>query len=429
MAGLPEPDSAYALFLGVEHFEDAMYASLPTSRAAVGELARLMGDPMGVMWRLPPDRIKILGQDDGQVTTRQAQAALKEATEGEHLDALLVCISSHGQRYPDDGYHPRGLHLAMTDSDADLPGTHLHIDEICDLLVQAARYQRIRHVLLIVDACYADGTKVQPGQGGGDAAEKDRPAVPGVVVLFATRDRVMAWPHWNGTPWTAFLGALIESIGNGGRRDKKILTAVDVFESSSARLAQARKTDRRVPVPDIGRSGLADVPLCRNNAFDEREQGKIPPELGFTDPGECFTAIQAAREAGRTDDIPDIVASFCGRDDVPEDDVARFVHLLITTEATELASYLPDVYKAACAHRNPADIALLADSLHRYDAPVDARLVNALHGRDQAGPVAAEVYQRMLGSACLDCQAGAELIGAEIVADPQLAAAALAAWL
>jgi hypothetical protein len=428
MAGLPEPDAAYALFIGVEHFEDAMYASLPTSRAAVSELARLMGDPEGVMWRLPPDRIKILGQDDGRVTTRQAQAALKEATEGEQLNALLVCISSHGQRYSDDGYHPRGLHLAMTDSDADLPGTHLHIDEICDLLVQAARYQRIRHVLFVVDACYADGTKVQPGQGGGDAAEKDRHAVPGVVVLFATRDRVMAWPHWDGTPWTAFLGALIESIRNGGRRDKKILTAVDVLESASARLAQARKTDRRIPVPDISRSGLSDIPLCRNNAFDEREQGRTTG-AGFTDAGECFTAIQAAHEADRTDDIPDIVASFCGRDDVPEDEVARFVHLLITTEATELADYVPDAYMAACARRPPADIALLADSLHRYDAPVDGRLVTALHGRDQAGPAAADVYQRMLDSACLDCQAGAELIAAEIVADPQLAAAALAAWL
>jgi hypothetical protein len=204
---------------------------------------------------------------------------------------------------------------------------------------------------------------------------------------------------------------------------------VDVFESAAARLAQARKADRRIPVPDISRSGLADIPLCRNNAFDEREQGRITADLGFTDPAECFTAIKAAREAGRTDDIQDIVAGFCGRDDIPEDDVARFVHLLITTDTTELADYVPDAYKAACARRSPADIALLAESLHRYDAPVDGRLVIALRGRDQAGPVAADLYRRMAGSACRDCQAGAELIAAEIIADVQLAAPALAAWL
>lgn len=433
MAGLPEPGTAYALFIGVEEFDDPLYRPLPTSRASVAELAGMMADPDGIMWRLPAGRIDSFPGAGGRITAKEARTALKRAVQAENLQALLVCISCHGYRYPDDGHNPQGLHLAMSDSDTELPGSHLHFNEIRNLLEQAARDRGIKHILLIVDACLADGTKVHPGQGGGDAAEFDHLAVPGVVVLSATKRRVIAWPHWRDTTWTAFLGALIESIKAGApsQSESEILTAKNVFDEAVRRLADARRGNPRIPIPDPGieRSGQSDIPLCRNRAFIKpvkTESGGGGGTAGFADADECFAAIRAAHEASQDESIPGIVRDMCERDDVPE--VAALMRKLA---ASEFSGYLPHAYQAACASRPPADIALFADALHRNGVPIDEKLVLAWRGRDDGGRLAAEVYRALQAGPCQDCHAAAELISAQLIGNPELSAlsaAALAAW-
>jgi hypothetical protein len=427
MAGLPEPNRAYALFIGVGEFDDPTYKPLPSSHGSVEELARLMRARDGVMWRLPEDRIKVLGP---RVTADEARIALNEATEMENLQALLVCVSCHGHHYYDRP-RPSELHLAMTSSQHDIDGTHWRFDEISRALKRAKDTRKIKHILLIIDACEADGLSVPDGQGSGDTAEIDHLAVPGVVVLTATQYRTQAWPQWPGTEWTAFLGALIQSIEDGVPGPQETLTAKRVFVEAARRIAVARVKNPKIPEPYNWGWGISEIPLCRNKAYlpavtavgnPAGGKGAAPP---FIDAGECFSAIHAAYRGGRSRSIVGIVGSFCGNLNLAVDEIARLVKRLGTSE---FSSYLDDAYGAACAERSPAEIANFADCLHSNDVPIDKRLVVALHGRENAGRIATDVCRLMLSSRCHDCVEAAEVVSAEIVGDAELSAEALAVW-
>lgn len=426
MAGLPEPDRAYALLIGVGEFDDSTYRPLPSSHGSVAELAGLLMAQDGVMWRLSEDRIKVLGP---RVTADEARIALKEATEKENLGALLVCISCHGQHY-DNWHRPPELHLAMTSSHHDIDGTHWRYDEISQVLARAKVLRKTKHILLIVDACEADGLSLPQGLGGGHA-EINHLDVPGVVVLTATKYRTQAWPHWPGTEWTAFLGALIQSIEEGVPGPQEILTAKRIFMEAGRRIASARVKNPKIPEPSIWASGISEIPLCRNNAYlaavpAERdpaaEKGGAPP---FSDADECFTAIQVAYREERGRSIGGIVGSFCGNKNVAVDEIARLVKKLGTSK---FSVYLDDAYGAACAERSPEEIVAFAECLHSNDVPIDERFVVALYGRESAGRIAADVYQLMLSGGCRDCREAAEVISAHIVGDANLSAEALAVW-
>jgi hypothetical protein len=431
MNGLPDPNSAYGLFIGVECYDNPAYGPLPGSRAAVGQLADMVAkpDPDGLMWRLPSDRVCVLGRDDGRVPLAQARAALTDAAWRPGLDSLLVCVSCHGFQYPHDGVNPDGLHLAMSDSDQKDPSSHLRFDDIYYQLEVAHRRRGVRHILLIVDTCFAEGARVRPGQGGPDAAEIDHLAVPGVVVLTATRYHTEAWPHWRDTPWTAFLGALIETVHVGDPGPRPILTAKNVFHIAKGRLAEARRDEDRIPEPYISGYDESEIPLCRNRAFSpplKAHAGRGPAStVEFDHADDCFTAIREAHRDGHDDAIPGLLRSLCGRAEVPVGEVARMAQLLASSE---FADYLPHAYVTAWAKRTVTDMALLACRLHRADKSLD-KLMTALRGRERGGHDAVLLYRSMLDGRCPDCPAAAELVAAHIAADPELAAGALAVWL
>jgi Caspase domain len=425
MTRLPDPAAAYALLIGVGEFEDAAhYAPLPSAHASVGKLAALLRDrdSRHAMWQLPDDRIEVLGP---AVTADQARKALQHAVSRPGLAALLVCVSGHGHRYSDDGSHPPGLHLAMTNSSCDLPGSHWHFEELRSSLARAAA--TVRHIVLIVDACWADGASVEPGQAGRDSAQVDRTEVPGVVVLTATRYRVAAWPRWRETGWTAFLGALIESIEAGISGSLETLTTVDVFDQARSRLAAAHAGDRRVPAPSISRYDLSDVPLCRNERYIEPaavadpDQGEI---TDFRDVAACFAAIEARHRHDDDGLIPRIVEHFCGGRDVTEDDVAQLVRML---GESKFSGYQQYGYDAACARRPASAIAALAHSLHGGGGRVDDQLLSGALRR-HAGPVVLGVYEAMARRGCPDCAEAAEALSARVLADAALSPAALAVW-
>jgi hypothetical protein len=345
----------------------------------------------------------------------------------EGLKALLVCISCHGHRYDDDGNSPRGLHLAMSDSDMDLPGSYLRFDEVSQLLGQAARARDgIPHVMLVVDACMSDGEKADDSQGGG-AAGIDHLAVPGVVTLTATKQRVIAWPHWRDTKWTAFLGAMIDSVEAGIPGPRRILTARDIFGAAQARLARAREKEQKIPEPRINIEGLSEIPLCRNSAYIEPAvvtSGETGPEpASFADADSCFAAIRAAHRAGGGS-IPAIVRRFCGPDGPSVGEAARLVAKL---GKSEFSNYVADGYTAACSGQAAAHISAFAHGLHSNAMALDApRLLSSL-GPDP-GPMAREVYLSMRRSRCADCAEAAGVVSAAVISEPRVAAEALALW-
>jgi hypothetical protein len=431
MNGLPNPKSAYALFIGVGRYNSPAYGPLPGCPAAVGELADMMAKPApdGLMWRLPSDQVCVLGRDDGQVTLAQARVALTDAAWRPGLDSLLVCVSCHGFQYPNDGVNPDGLHLAMSDSDLKDPSSHLRFEDIYYQLEVAHRRRGVRHILLIVDTCFAEGARVRPGQGGRDAAEIDHLAVPGVIVLTATRYHTEAWPHWRDTPWTAFLGALIETIHAGDPGPRPILTAKNVFHIAKGRLAQARRDEDRIPEPFISGSDESEIPLCRNKAFSpplKAHVGSGPASITeFDNADDCFSAIDDAHRTRHDDVIPGLLMNLCGRAEVPVGEVARMVQLLASSK---FADYMPHFYAMVWAKRTVTDVARLACRLHRTDQPLD-RLMAALRGREHGARDAVLLYWTILDSCCPDCPAAAELVAAHIAADPELAPEALAVWL
>jgi hypothetical protein len=427
MDELPDPGRAYALLIGVAEYDDLAYAPLSSCYGSVEKLAWMLTDQDGDMWRLSASpagqRIKVLGP---RVTADAARLALDEATQQKNLDSLLVCISCHGRRY-DDWHRTSGLHLAMTSSRQGNEGTHWGFQEISHVLARASR--RIDHILLIVDACYADGLSVPRGQGGGDLPDHLR--VPGVLVLSATKNRVEAWPRWPGTSErTAFLGALIESITHGIRGSQKILTARSIFADAASRIAAAREIDPNIPVPAIWGDGLWEFPLCRNNDYVQPHEpvGGAPGESApvFTSSVDCFAAVQEAHDQNRGDTIVAIIRSFSGNEKSAVGEVARFVKELA---ASEFSDYRDEVYGAVCTKRSPAEIAEFIDCLHRCDAEADAgSIVTGLGKRENAGCAAAEVYRDLLDLGCPECGENAEKIGVLIVADDRLSADALAVW-
>src|ERR1700677_2251738 len=163
MTNLLDPQRAFALLLGVRDYKSpAEYHPLPSCRASVERLYALLTDtgPDARMWKLPPERVCMPAEP---VTTDDARVALADAVDRD-LDALLVCISCHGARFADTHTDASELHLALSSSLAEHPGSHWRFGEIESKLGEAA--QRIKHIVLIIDACYADGLEVRDRERG-----------------------------------------------------------------------------------------------------------------------------------------------------------------------------------------------------------------------------------------------------------------------
>jgi hypothetical protein len=426
--GLPRPEAAYALLIGAGEFEDAAcYGPLPGAYRSVARLAELVQAPDGdhAMWRLPEDRVDVLGP---AVTADEARRALQRAVSRPGLEALLVVIACQANRYADDGQFPagqfpQGLHLALTNSTWDLPGSHWHADEIRRVLAQAAA--RVRHIVLVVDAGQADTGPGEPGSAGGAAGESGQLSVPGVVTMTATGYR----PGAAGAGWTPLLGALIQSIEAGVRSYRQPLTALDVFEAASRRLAAARRMSPEVPEAWASGPGRSDVPLCLNQQYI-RPLRPAAPESGraaageFTDAAECFSAIRALHQ--RRDDglIPGVIDRFCGRADVPPDEAAELVARLA---ASEFSAYRPYAYEASCAGRPAEGIAGLVHCLHLNGEPVSVPML-ASSLRQRPGRLLLGAYEALVTGRCGPCGAAAEALSAQVVADPALAASVLPVW-
>lgn len=414
------------MLIGVEKFCDDDYPPLPTCRGSIDKLYDLLTDQHGNMWRLSPEQVNLVTEP---ITADDAQIALEAAVEREDVHSLLVCISTHGRRYDLD-LGPPGLHLAMSTSRGQTPRTHWRFDEISKVLERARR--RIRHIVLIIDACYAHGLAVGPEVSGmaGASAASLKLAVPGVTVLTATKDSRIAWPEWwweepggkrRESPYTAFLGSLIDSIEAGATGLPEILSARQVFEAAERRIADAQLTEPRIPSPDIFSRGSGEIPLCVNKLKEPGEQPLGKAGIPLTADA-CFAEFVAHSAMQRNE----LVQDFCRDRDVSADQVASLVQKF---ESNGFSEYRKNVYGSFCAARSPADIALFADRLHLIDLDVDEPLiVKSLYGREKAARVAWAVHISMQESGCDDCARNAEAIGDLIASSDKLRNEALGVW-
>ncbi len=444
MAGLPRPGESYALLIGVERFRDQdNYLPLASCRRSAGRLYQLLTDQDGNMWRLPPERVRFIPEADDAVSADDARVALEEAADQEDVRSLLVCISTHGRRFdPDLG--PPGLHLAMSTSRFDIPGTHWHFDEIARVLKLAAR--RMEHILLIIDACFSHSLAMGSGRAAtsGASAESFGLIDPRITLLAATRDSREAWPHWprlgpdggrqQETGHTAFLGALIDTIEEGVPDMPEMLLDKHVFSDAKRRIMETRRIERMIPVPYMKTQGAVDIPLCMNNLFEPAEPAagaELSRRGRLLTAEECFNATQALddmRRQGQQEQeqfirLTNLVAEFCESEDVP---VERVAELLEKLEQNGVGGGSETVYDRFCTARSPAEIALLAHKLHGIgqrdgiSLRMDERLVvESLGRRRRGGLVARAVYLSMLGTRC-DCGQSAETMADLIVGSDAL---------
>lgn len=439
MGPLPDPESAYALLIGIDNFTDENYKSLPGSRNGISRIYDLLTDPEGVMWRLPEDRVHRLGGTwteypqggtpnlvQEPVTADQARIALRKAVDQPGLHSLLVCISTHGMRYPASEAQP-GLHLAMASSVHDIPGTHWHFDEISRELTYASN--TVTHILLIVDSCYADGLSMP--EGDGMTAEQLSLEVPGVTVLSATKHRKVAWPHWpssRGEERTAFLGALIDCVEAGAPDSGKVLTAKQIFGHTRQMLAEARKREPRIPEPGIWATGEGEIPLCANKRYQQPapEDEPQPGDPAASAAERCFTELRSRGTAPSAADAGDRIRDFCGDGGVSVEQVALLAGKLADST---LADLIPHVYQGFCASRAPSDIAKLADELHRAGVQVNTRLmISSLLPRKRPGRIAQAVSLVMATDGCGECAKKANDLQNLIMENPLLSCDALRTW-
>ena len=427
MVRLPDPRTAYALLIGASEFDDSSYYQpLPSCQASAKRLAELMGTD-GVMWRLPLDHINVL---IGRVSADEARAALDEVCGKPDLKFLLVCVSCHGRRY-DETAGPPGLHLALSGSRAHLPGTHWHFSEIERMLTTPP--MKNKHILLVVDACEADGLAMGRRNGqssGGDSGRTtvDQLSVPGVVVLTATKYRTVAWPQWPNTSWTAFLGALITSITEGIDGPDRILSAKQIFYEVRRRIGHEDPKHLVIPEPGAWGEDFAEIPLCDNTAWEQPRphSGPTGPEgSDVLDADGCFASIRAADSGGRGGSIVGIIQLFCGS---PRTAIAEKAVLASMLSSSEFHEYLDDVYTASCASQTPAEITAFVHNLHQMELRDGVRLLHGMKAHDHPGLLAVDVYEDLAGSACAECRATAGILAALVVSDPGLAAEAVAVW-
>jgi hypothetical protein len=390
------------------------------------------------MWRLPPNRVRVL---DEPISADEARIALYETATGEQFKSLLVCISTHGRRFDSD-LGPQDLHLALSTSRADIPGTHWRFSEISRVL-QRVRRERNADILLIVDACYSETLTLVPEYDAqsGESAESLRLTVPRVTVLSATRDRRVAWPHWPvrdpdgcwrresdgetlaDSGYTAFLGALIETFEEGISGQPRILTAGHVFDDALRRIEEAQRAQNRIPYPGKNTDGNGEIALCVNLLY------KAPPPSAVGEPAEhgtpllaadCFSRLQALSDAGKRK----LLWDFCQGGEVPVGQVAALAAML---EASELSDYLKVAYKDFCTARSPDEIAVLVHRLHEEASRADEHeIIASLRTRD--GRVAAAAHVSILRSGCPECKESAEVMADLIMGDEMLRGAAAAFW-
>jgi len=187
MSRKPDPHRVNALIIGVSSYDDTRYPNLPSARESANRISALIAG--NDMWQLPKENVERL---IGKVTTRDAALAIKRATQRD-LDALLVYICGHGRRWTDADAPDRHLHFAFSDSDCELPFTHLPFLAVRKMLMDGAKAAA---KILIIDCCYAKDAFLSADDLAGPFD------VRGVCTLVSTRWNVPALTLWPGTNYT-----------------------------------------------------------------------------------------------------------------------------------------------------------------------------------------------------------------------------------
>ncbi|MFI2209310.1 transporter substrate-binding domain-containing protein [Streptomyces sp. NPDC020141] len=218
---------------------------LPAVSNNLRALAGLLTGPLSL--RLPTRHVTVV---ENSAAERTVVGAVRQAAV-EATDTLVVYFAGHGL------IDPHGmLSLALPHTEFGRVETGLPYDWLRQVLLQDSRAER--HVV-ILDCCYS-GLALGRMSASPDLA--DEAAVEGSFLLAATAETRTALAPV-GDPYTAFTGALIDTLRHGIPGGPALLDLGTVYRHLRLTLAA-----RGHPVPQArDRNSGARVALGRNNAI------------------------------------------------------------------------------------------------------------------------------------------------------------------
>ena len=279
---LMDPSRSRALLVGASRFGPAAKLNdLPTVRAGVEELERLLTDP--ARGGLDDSAVHVLLDPS---SPRDVDTALMSLAD-EADDTLLVYYAGHGLPHPRDG----SLHLAVEDTDR----RRLHSTAYPIAWLRGAVFETNAVAkVVILDCCYS-GRAIQTMSGGEVAEQVD---VAGSFVLTAApANQPAAAPQ--DEPYTAFTGALLRILRDGVADGPRRLDLDTIF-----RLMKTELLGRGLPPPQAQRMNEATrLALALNTAAVTTRSAseltlrnrRAAADAGAAAPSDRFTPIAPAR--------------------------------------------------------------------------------------------------------------------------------------
>lgn len=242
-AALPDLRTSHAVLAGVSRYSDPGLPDIPTIPAGISQLSYLLQRPPGAF----------LGE---HVTTLNNPGALElfesvERASADATDTLLVYFAGHGLVSPRRG----DLLLATPDTAPSRDYTAAPYDTIRDLISSS----RARRSVVILDCCFSG--RALESMGSLDSLAE----IPAAYVITSTSRNRAAFAPAN-SQYTAFTGALIETLQQGIHDGGELLTIRDIF----GRLRQTA-IEQGFPAPELRAHNDGGLALAYNPAY-------IPPQ-------------------------------------------------------------------------------------------------------------------------------------------------------
>jgi hypothetical protein len=391
----PDPDRSCALLIGASVYDsESQYESVASAAESAVELGRLLATPD--MWGLSSGQVKVMS---GRITTRQAAAAIEDATGRPGLDGLFVYICSHGRTFTDDHVPDKNLHFAFADSDRDWSYTHLPFLAVRRMLT---RRNEAPATLLVIDSCNAGGAFLGP------SAALIRPQSSGlhpanVATIIATSGHEQVPATLPGSRCTPFASMFIEVVKNG------IADLATEFLTPDAVRQEIGRKLRQVGMPMMPDSrSRGSLFVCKNHAYQYVATSDTAAQLmtRLEDPKTIDTSVYASaletQHAVRPGAAMELAIAFGSRRTGHE--TFALATALRSHGIAKLNDYAEVLIGRIYACRPAPEVVALMHQHAEDPAELDVDAVSTLL-TEQPDQVAADVCAAMREISCRDCEA------------------------
>ncbi|BCB73765.1 hypothetical protein GCM10022251_14090 [Phytohabitans flavus] len=242
MLKLPDPEESRAVLIGVSDYRSL--TELKSVTKGLESLRELLIDP--TIWGLPPENCVIVANpQNSKKLLEPLHDAARSATA-----ALVVYFAGHGLIE-----RGRDLRLALPDANRERLLDTVSYEDVRREVTVTGR--RCPAKVVILDCCFAGMAMSEFLTGEVDIA--DQATVEGAYLMTATAGTALAQAP-DGEMYTAFTGALVNTLRNGVADGPRLLDTATIFGQVEHRL----QADNR-PIPQCASRGQGSrIVIARN---------------------------------------------------------------------------------------------------------------------------------------------------------------------